>query len=115
MRWPRWLARARWDRERARELESYLEIETADNVARGMSAGDARDAARRTLGNLTRIREEIQPSAVIVTTNTSKVSTGRGLETYCPLKMSPECQNPQPSPLTRIGCGTRAWINRASM
>ena len=51
--------RARWDRERARELESYLEIETADNVARGLSPDDARDAARRKLGNLTRIREEI--------------------------------------------------------
>ena len=49
----------RWDRERARELESYLEIETADNVARGLSPADARDAARRRLGNLTRIREEI--------------------------------------------------------
>jgi predicted permease len=59
MSWPRWMSRARWDRERARELESYLEIETADNVARGMSPADARDAARRTLGNLTRIREEI--------------------------------------------------------
>ena len=59
MRLPRWLARARWDRERVRELESYLEIETADNVARGMSPADARDAARRKLGNLTRIREEI--------------------------------------------------------
>jgi predicted permease len=59
MRLPRWLTRARWDRERARELESYLEIETADNVARGLSPADARDAARRKLGNLTRIREEI--------------------------------------------------------
>ena len=59
MRLPRWLARARWDRERARELESYLEIETADNIARGLSPDDARDAARRKLGNLTRIREEI--------------------------------------------------------
>ncbi len=59
MRLPRWLARARWDRERARELASYLEIETADNVARGLSPADARDAARRKLGNLTRIREEI--------------------------------------------------------
>src|SRR4026207_923845 len=59
MRWPHWMTRARWDRERARELESDLEIETADTVARGMSPADARDAARRTLGNLTRIREEI--------------------------------------------------------
>ena len=66
MRLPRWLVRARWDRERARELESYLEIETADNIARGLSPADARDAARRTLGNLTRIREEIHDMNSIV-------------------------------------------------
>ncbi|MEO5819646.1 MAG: ABC transporter permease [Vicinamibacteraceae bacterium] len=59
MRLLRWLARARWDRERSRELESYLDVEAADNVARGISPADARDAARRKLGNLTRIREEI--------------------------------------------------------
>ena len=58
MRLPGWLARARWDRERARELESYLDIETADNIARGMARLPP-DAARRKLGQLTRIREEI--------------------------------------------------------
>ena len=59
MRWTRWLRRARWDRVRAAELEDYLAHETADNVARGMSPADAAVAARRTLGNVTRIREEI--------------------------------------------------------
>ena len=53
------LRRARWDEERARELESYLEIETAENLARGMSPPQALSAARRKLGNPTRIREEI--------------------------------------------------------
>ena len=51
--------RGRWDQERARELESYLEIETDENIARGMSAGDARLAARRKIGSQTRIREDI--------------------------------------------------------
>jgi len=59
MRLPRWLARARWDRGRARELEAYLAQETADNLARGMPLGEARAAARRKLGNPTAIREEI--------------------------------------------------------
>jgi predicted permease len=59
MRWLRWIRRTRWDRVRAAELEDYLAHETADNVARGMSPADAAAAARRTLGNLTRIREEI--------------------------------------------------------
>ncbi|MGH9583127.1 MAG: ADOP family duplicated permease, partial [Bryobacteraceae bacterium] len=40
-------------------LEAYLEIETQDNIARGMSAEEARYAARRKLGNPTLIREEI--------------------------------------------------------
>src|SRR5205814_6458014 len=49
----------RWDDERARVLAAHLAIEIDDNLARGMSARDARDAARRKLGNTTLIREEI--------------------------------------------------------
>ena len=59
MRWIRFFRRARWDRERARELQSYLEIETEENMARGMSPDEARYAARRKLGNTTLLREEI--------------------------------------------------------
>src|SRR5471030_1662423 len=55
----RFFRRSRWDDERARELEAYLAISTDENVARGMTPADARDAARRKLGNVTRIREEI--------------------------------------------------------
>src|ERR1700722_19143940 len=55
----RFLRRKHWDAERASEVEAYLEIETADNIARGMTATAARDAARRKLGNTTLIREEI--------------------------------------------------------
>jgi predicted permease len=56
---PRWFRRKRWDRERASELDSYIETETQDNIARGMSPEDARAAARRKLGNTTLVREEI--------------------------------------------------------
>ena len=59
MRWPAFLRRKQWDEERARELESYLEQETSDNIARGLTPDDARDAAHRKLGNTTLIREEI--------------------------------------------------------
>ena len=38
MSWRRFLRRGWWNRERARELASYLEIEIAENVARGMNA-----------------------------------------------------------------------------
>src|SRR5262249_649268 len=55
----RFFFRGRWDDERARELEAYLAIETDENIARGMSPADARDAARRKLGNATLVREEI--------------------------------------------------------
>jgi putative ABC transport system permease protein len=55
----RFFRRSKWDDERARELEAHLAIETDENVARGMSPRDARDAARRTLGNTTLVREEI--------------------------------------------------------
>jgi putative ABC transport system permease protein len=59
MSWIRFFHRCRWDKERARELETYLEIETEENVARGMSPEEARYAARRKLGNPMLIREEI--------------------------------------------------------
>jgi putative ABC transport system permease protein len=59
MGWRRFLRRAWWDDERKRELESYLDLETDDNIARGMTPEEARAAARRKLGNTTRIREEI--------------------------------------------------------
>jgi predicted permease len=59
MAFSRFFRRARWDDERARELESYLAEEIADNVARGMPLDAARRAAHRKLGNPTLIREEI--------------------------------------------------------
>src|SRR5882757_9761573 len=55
----RFFRRSQWDEERARELAAYLEIETAENVARGMSAEEARAAAHRKLGNAALVREEI--------------------------------------------------------
>src|SRR3979411_2211426 len=55
----RFFRRRQWDEERARELAAYLEIETAENVSRGMSAEEARTAAHRKLGNPTVTREEI--------------------------------------------------------
>jgi putative ABC transport system permease protein len=59
MSWTRFFRRRYWHDERARELEAYLEIETDENVARGMSPEEARYAARRKLGNPTLIREKI--------------------------------------------------------
>ena len=55
----RFLRRAHWDRERSAEIESYVQMETDDNLARGMSPDDARAAAQRKLGNRTLVREEI--------------------------------------------------------
>lgn len=59
MGWTRFLRRGRWDEERARELQSYVEIETDANIGRGMTADEARYAALRKLGNQTSIREAI--------------------------------------------------------
>src|SRR5581483_6286297 len=59
MGWKRFFRRTQWDEERARELDAYLEEETADNIARGMTPVAARQAARRKLGNPPRVREDI--------------------------------------------------------
>ncbi len=48
-----------WDEERARELDAHLAIEIEENLQRGMTPNDARDEARRKLGNTTLVREEI--------------------------------------------------------
>lgn len=55
----RYFRRARWGEERERELQAYLDLETEENIARGMTGEEARFAARRKLGNPTLIREEI--------------------------------------------------------
>ena len=55
----RFFRRDDWDAERARELEAHLDMETDENIARGMNPREARDAARRRLGNVTRVREDI--------------------------------------------------------
>jgi predicted permease len=59
MAWQRFFRRRRWHEERSREIENYLEIETSENVARGMSSEDARCAALRKLGNPVLVQEEI--------------------------------------------------------
>ena len=55
----RFFRRRAWDAERARELQSYLDLEIDENIARGLPPDAARVAARRKLGNTTLIREEI--------------------------------------------------------
>jgi len=59
MRLLRFFRRQHWNREREQELEAHLAIETDEFMARGMSLEEARYAARRKLGNVTQIREEI--------------------------------------------------------
>lgn len=59
MHWGRFFRRAAWDRERSAEIEAYIQIETDERVARGMTPEAARAAARRKFGNPALIREEI--------------------------------------------------------
>jgi predicted permease len=66
MGWGRFTQRAQCDRERLEEIESYVQIETDENVARGMEYEDARAAARRKFGNSTLVREQIYRMNTIV-------------------------------------------------
>jgi predicted permease len=59
MNWQYLFGRAKWDRERFDEMESYVQIETDENLARGMPETEARAAAQRKFGNTTLVREEI--------------------------------------------------------
>lgn len=60
MKLRRFLRRNYWDRERALEVESHLQHEIDDNLARGMTSEEARRHAYLKFGNPTRIREEIR-------------------------------------------------------
>ncbi|MGH9630723.1 MAG: ADOP family duplicated permease, partial [Bryobacteraceae bacterium] len=59
MRWRRFFRRAQRDEEIARDIQFYLDTETEENLARGMSREQARRAAFKKLGNLSVIREEL--------------------------------------------------------
>jgi len=52
------MTRRRMEEEIDRDIEEYLALETEENIARGMSPEEARAAARRKFGNLTRVKEE---------------------------------------------------------
>jgi predicted permease len=50
--------RSSMDRELAEEMREHLELKAQKNIANGMSAEEARYAAQRQLGNLTRMEEQ---------------------------------------------------------
>jgi putative ABC transport system permease protein len=52
------LKRRQMDRELVEEMRQHLELKTQKNLAAGMAAEEARYAAQRQLGNLTRMEEE---------------------------------------------------------
>ncbi len=81
MSWRRFFRRAKWDRERLAEIESYLATETEDNIARGMAPAEARAAAHRKLGNRTLIREEIYSMNTIGLLDTLARDVRYGLRT----------------------------------
>ena len=53
------LARRRHDADAAAELEMHVAMLTERYERAGLASGEARIAARRQLGNLTQVREEI--------------------------------------------------------
>jgi putative ABC transport system permease protein len=59
MAWTKFFRRGTRDEDTAREIASYIAIETDDNIARGMTPQAAHEAAVRKFGNATRVREEI--------------------------------------------------------
>ncbi len=59
MRWLRYLRRGARDTDLSQEIAHYIAQETDDNLARGMSAEEARVAAIRKFGNRRAIREAV--------------------------------------------------------
>jgi putative ABC transport system permease protein len=59
MSWRRFFRRRRSDAELQEEIRTYLEEETTENIARGMSSEEARRQARIKLGNPQGVREAL--------------------------------------------------------
>ena len=59
MRWP-WRNREDHERDLERELRADLDLEAAEQQARGLSPDQARHAARRALGNTALIKEDVR-------------------------------------------------------
>ncbi len=71
MGWRRFFRRQCADAEVQSEIESFLEEETAENVARGMMPDEARRQARIKLGNQQQIRESLwQQNSIAVVEST---------------------------------------------
>jgi predicted permease len=70
MKWSRFWQRQRRDADLQRELSAYLEQEAADRMAAGATPEEARWAAQRKLGNVTRIREDVYEHNSVVTLET---------------------------------------------
>ena len=68
MSWHRFFRRRQADAEVQNEIESYLEEEAAENLARGMTPEEARRRARIKLGNAQQVRERLwrQNSVLVV-------------------------------------------------
>src|SRR6266511_2487497 len=60
MRWKRWWERltGRADADLDRELRTHLALEEEEQIDAGLTARNARDAARRALGNATLVKED---------------------------------------------------------
>ena len=59
MSWFRFFRRSRADEELREEMDAYLAEETAENIARGMTPGEARRRAKIKLGNPSSVRETL--------------------------------------------------------
>src|SRR5208283_5205197 len=74
MSWTRFFRRRYWDQERARELEAYIEAETDENIARGMSPQEARGAGAPQPGNACTTSIDRLPRLLIPVESKGKVS-----------------------------------------
>ncbi|HEY5163789.1 MAG TPA: permease prefix domain 1-containing protein, partial [Terriglobales bacterium] len=52
------MKRRRLEEELERDIADHIAMETEENIARGMSPAEARYAALRKFGNVTRVRED---------------------------------------------------------
>jgi hypothetical protein len=71
--------RKRWQDSLDEEIREYIEHETDENIARGMSPEAARQAAMRKFGNVTRVKEDARAIWTVVWLEQWRQDAGYGL------------------------------------
>ena len=76
------------DRELQEELEFHLDMQTEENICKGMKPEEARRSARISLGGITQIKEDVAAGADFLYSATQFKTFGFARDYFCEIGFS---------------------------